>query len=238
VPDERKPRRPGSHHDHTRTPSRGVPDFQVEDPTPPPIAIPRSPTPDRLERELADLRAQHNQLVEATWTVRHLPEQVAKMDRTVDKIDGRLDGFAERVVRAEDKGDAAWDTAKSTMPKLDQILTQLSEVKRLADGVEKLGARGEAHDKRLSSIETEQQLAAQRFDAHDKRDQLIEATVDRIESRVGALETDKAIGDATAKQRKLIARVRPWWWSAKGVAAVLGAMATAAAAIIAAAYGG
>ena len=230
--------RPGTQGDHDRharrTPAGGVAvDFITEEPTPPPIDAPpppppgRTPTPDRIDAELRELRKSHNQLAEATWSVRHLPGQVDKMDRTLEKIDERLDRFAERVVRAEDEGHNAWDAAKQTMPKLDAILTQLGEVKRLADGVERTSASIEAQNKRLTAVETEQQLAAQRFEAHDQRDKEIEATVGRIEKDVAALKTAREVDGETAKVKKQVASLRPWWRSPKGMTTVIAGVAAA-----------
>lgn len=236
--------RPGTHGDHDRharrTPAGGVStDFVSEEPTPPPIDAPPAPrtaTVDRIDIEMRELRQRHNELAEATWSVRHLPETIAKVDRTVEKIDGRLDGLAERVVRAEDKGEAAWNHSKEIMPKLDIILGKLGDVGRLAEGVDKANASIEAQNERLTAVETEQQLAAQRFEAHDQRDKEIEATVGRIERDVAALQTARAIEDQTARIQKRIAKARSWWFSAKGVSTVIAAIAAAAVAITAAIY--
>lgn len=234
APKQPRPGTSGDHDRHARrTPAGGVPsvDFQTEEPTPPPIDTPpaaRTATVDRIDIEIRELRQRHNDLAEATWSVRHLPETIAKMDRTVENIDKRLDGFAERVVRAEDEGRAAWDHSKQLMPKLDTILTQLGEVKRLADGVEKTGSAVEAQNARLTAVETEQKLAAQRFEEHDKRDKEIEASVGEIKRDVAALKTARAVEGETAKAKRLIAAsTRPWWRSPKGMTTVIAGVAAA-----------
>lgn len=240
-----KRRAPSQHdRDRRRSDSAGVVVSVIpHEPTPPPTKLPalpavgRTPTPDEVRR----LEAKVNELVEAVgevWDARHVMRQLDRMVHVTDKLDDRLDKYAERVVHAEAIATSAWDAAKATMPKLDAILQQLGETKRLAAGVEKLADKLESNDTRLAAIETEQRLAADRFDLHDKRDQEMQQTLGRVENRVAALETARALDDNTAKVKKQVARLRPWWFSAKGVGAVVAAVAAAVATIVAATNGG
>lgn len=195
----------------------------------------RRPTPDRVTRLEEQRDADTADVRELKVTIR---DRFDRLDRHFERLDGRMDRHAERTTRAELLADDAQDAAKSLAPRLDTILTQLGDVKRLADGVERISARFEVHDKRLGAVETEQQLAKARFEDHDKRDKGIEATVHRIEKRVGELETANTVEDATAKVKKQVAKLRPWWLSGKGMATVIAAIAAAVATIYAAASAG
>lgn len=202
----------------------------------PAIARSRTPTPDELQ-----LEAKVNELARAVaqvWDARHTKERFDRIEHGVDRLHERLDGYAERVVRAEEKGEGAWEAVKDLGPQLTSIQREISSTTRLADGVEQLIERMDGHSSRLGAIEKAQESAAIRFEEHDKRDQQIAASVSSIDRRVGALETAKAVADETGKVRKLVARQRSWWLSAKGVSTVVGAVAAATAVVIAAVYAG
>jgi chromosome segregation ATPase len=169
--------------------------------------------------------------------VEHRAERFDRIDHALDRIDQRLNNYSERVIRAEHGGQAAWEAVKNLGPQLQQVVAISGDIKRIADSVDRLATRADGHDTRLRAIETEQELASQKFDLHDKRDQEMQLTLDRVDTRVGQLEVARAVDDITNKH-KLVARVRPWWFSAKGVAAVVAAIAAAATGIIAASSGG
>lgn len=219
--------------DRRRSPSAGAPVAAIlDDVTPPPTVIPpvpgRTPTPQRIEREVAEMRAAHNALTSAVWETRNLPRQLDKLDRTLERMDERLDGYAERVVRAEDAGNSAWDAVKELGPKLDSIQRNLGETSRLADGVEKLIERMDEGDRRLVAIEKAQDVAAVRFEEHDKRDREMSAELGLVRADVAELKQHRA-GD----QRELALTRRQ-----KGGMAAIGTITGALAGFLSRLLGG
>lgn len=223
-----KPRRPGTHRDYTQTPSRGVPAFVEEEGTPPPQPLPvrsRTPTPDeeRLEQKINELA----RAVATVWPARHDGDRL-------DRLESKIDAYTQSVARTEATAAGAWDAVKQLMPKLDVLVQQSARSEQMAACVLSMDAKMDAFAERFATIDTAQAVAAERFEAHDKRDQEIEKAVGRIDQRVAALEQRAVVGDATAKVKRQAA-ARSWWFSAKGVSTVVAAVAAAVAAIL---YGG
>lgn len=169
-------------------------------------------------------------------------ERFDRLDHTLERIDGRLSGYAERVIRAEHGSQSAWDAVVKIGPQLQQVVQIGGDVARMATSFEKLSTQFDAQDKRLSAIEKAQGEAAIRFEEHDKRDQAIAGQVDTIRADIDVLKRQRATvdaaADATAKVAKLVARRRAWWLSAKGVGTVLTALAAAIVTVIVAAQKG
>jgi chromosome segregation ATPase len=219
----------------------------IEDPTPPPrprpvVPLSRTPSPDEVRLALAAHQAQieeHREAFARLWPARDITDRLGRLDRTLEKLDERFDRYAERVVRAEHAGDAAWDAVKDLGPQLMQVVAIGGDVKRMAESMDRVSARFDVLDRRLSGVETEQQLAAQKFEAHDQRDQKMEQALGRVEIRVGAVEHQLAIADNTAKvvKHRDGAIVRLWLPVTKGIGAVLVAIAAAIGVVYAAGGG-
>jgi len=161
-------------------------------------------------------------------------ERFDRIDRGLENIGKQINTYSERVATAEANGKHTHDAIVALGPKLELILGLSADVKRTADSMQQMVARADVLDRRMSTVETEQRLAATKFEEHDKRDQKMETTLGRIETRVGALETARAVEDGTSKIKRLVARQRPWWFTAKGMTAVLAGIAATTTAIIAA----
>lgn len=161
-------------------------------------------TPDRL----AHIEARLDNIAEQRR------ERFDRIDAGLERIGTRIDGYNERVITAENTSQIAWDALVALGPKLEHVAAIGGDVKRLADGMDHMIARADVIERRVSAVEVEQRLAAQKFQAHDERDQKMENTLGLVANRVGVLEVARAIDDNTARVKKLIAIPRwyrtPW----------------------------
>lgn len=222
------PKRPGTHRDQRSTPVSGVPTpFVKEEPTPPPQQMP--PLPDDWNARLDAHEAQIRDLtsaVQETWPARHIEDEVKQIrtelsDNTRSTI--RMEAVLDELVVPH---------MKDQMAKLDTCLHHIAASSHLAATVISLGEKIDAFAPQIAAIESEQKIAAQKFGEHDKRDQEMSLVVNDTRARVIALEQAKAVAEETGKVRKLVARQRSWWLSAKGVATVAAAIAAAIVTII------
>ncbi len=232
--------------DRRQTPTSGVPiAVTVEEPTPPPQPMPvlsRVTTHDQKFTVIEQQLARVTEGLGDVWEARHTKQRFDKIDHTLEKLDDRLDKYAERVVTAEHAGSAAWSAVKDLGPKLDAIHKGLGETSRLADGVERIVARMDEHSNRLGSIEGEQKLAAERAKVHDDRVSQVASMTEENAAKIAqtaaeivalkqthALATNteavtkKVTSEVTARTKRAAAR-RAWWFSAKGISTVFGSI--------------
>ena len=171
-----------------RTPPRGVP----VDPDAPPQEMPaiarsRTPTPDEVSNALDAFELQ--------------------LTKRMDQVETDLKANTRSTVRSEALLEILGGHIDAQTAKLETCLHYIAASSHVAASVAGLGEKIDTFGPWFAAIDTAQRVAAVRFEEHDKRDQEIEATVGRIETRVGALEqTDK-----TAKISKaLIAKHNKW----------------------------
>ena len=231
---DEKPRRAqtfgGEARHARRNPTAGAPVEYIEDEvTPPPTRLPslvgRTPTPDdgrfdRIERKV-------NELVDATsrtWGARDV-------DQRIDRLEKELKDNTRSTVRMEAVlGEMVVPHVKEQMAKLDTCLHHIASSSHLAAAVVVLGTKIDSHGARFDGIEKEQAIAAEKFDAHDQRDEEIHEVAKDAVRRIVLVEKRLAISDTTAKIRKAILP----WWRADWVKAI--GLAVAAAITAATAY--
>lgn len=225
---DEKPRRAqtfgGEARHARRSPTAGAPVEHIdEEVTPPPTRLP-SPTPDdgrfdRIERKV-------NELVDATsrtWGARDV-------DQRISRLETELKDNTRSTVRMEAVlGELVVPTIKEQMAKLDTCLHHIAASTHLAASVVVLGNKIDGHGARFDGIEKEQAIAAERFDAHDKRDEEIHEVAKDAVRRIVLVEKRLSIADTTAKIRKAIL---PWWradWVKRIGIAIAGAITAATA---------
>lgn len=242
MPEDR-PRRARSHHDHTRTPTRGVPLEVDPEVTPPPQMPPvpvraRTPTPDELRLELDALRAHQTVLtdaVERVWDARH-------MTKRMDAVELDLKSNTRSTIRMEAVlAELVVPQIKETMAKLDLCVHHMAAGGHVASSVTALGAKLDDLRTAIGVVTLEQATAAERFDAHDARDREIEKAVRSIDKRVDVLEqrndvaAGKAAGKALVKKEKTSS---PWSKLKKALVGAAVAGATAGLVKLATLFGG
>jgi len=191
----------------------------------PTVVVSAKPTPDELGLKLAAHDAQLRVLTEATaqvWDARHLGKRM-------DAVEVELRDNTRSTIRTEALvEELLGPLVHNHTAKLDTCLHYIASSSHVSATLGTLGDKLDDLNGALSSIRTDQATAAERFEAHDLRDQAIEKVVHSIDQRVQSLEQRNDVQDATSKLRKLVARSN-WWRSpiAKAGAAVLTALAAA-----------
>lgn len=210
MPDD-KPRRAPSHSDARDRRRTPSSGVKIVAETPAPPQLPRTPTPqDVLSRRVASIEL-----------------ELKDNTRSTIRMEALLESFLGPLV-------------KEQSAKLDTCLHHISASSHIGANVQAMGAKLDGFGVELAAIKTEQQLAAERFEAHDARDLEIHALARETAGRIGAVEQQLAIADNTARVRKQAgksAAVRLWLPVTKGIGAVLIAVAAAIGVIYAAGGG-
>ncbi len=220
------------------TPTSGVPVRVVqEEPTPPPQqmpVMPRTLTPARVDT-LEDQVRELTSAIGNVWEARDVP-------RRMDAFERELKDNTKSTTRMEVMlNEMLLPMMKDTQGRVNEAMHHVAASSHMVSSVNKLAEKldtvGQNVGARLSAIEAEQKVAAERFEAHDQRDREFHAKITSNESRISKVEERLAIRDNTDKIKTTTkAAPRSWWYSAKGVSTVLGALSLAIAGVIAAIY--
>ncbi len=235
--------------DERSTPASGLMVSRVEadeEPTPPPQqmpVIPRTESALRLDAIETQVRTLTDGVGEV-WDARGI-------SRRMDRVEVELRDNTKSTVRTEAVlTEMVVPAVKDMMAKVDTCMHHIAASSHLAANVAQLAEKVDSGIEKLNKIEAEQKTAAERFEIHDQRDREFHTRIENNATRLTAVEGRLAIVDNTAalerkaKEDKLAERVSkaasvvPWYRTAKGMTAVITALATGIGVVIAAIYAG
>lgn len=206
------PRRPPTHggdsRDRRHRESSGVVAQHIaHEPTPPPVKLPRTPTPD-------DVRDKLNELTEAVgrvWDARNVCDRL-------DKIETKLDGWAQTATRNDELvNKVLWPRTQAEMARNDELSQRLSAAERVADSLDRVSLKLDGFADRIGKVEHATSSLASDLAATTAQSRDTAARVSHNTTRIEKLEKRRA---ADTRELDMHRASQKWWRRHAGKALV------------------